>query len=120
MLDAALQTLSAGLFDARSPACYLPVNVDEVWTRDIGAPADWLAGDDGQWTMHAELTRREGELIEGSVWIFGRGTLIGYMRNVRAIRALQSASARRRRAAGGGDGGGDSEAGGTRRSSDGE
>ena len=105
----------------------MPVGIDEVYTRKVGATGaetEWLSSDEGQWTMHGELTRREGEIVEGSVWIYGRGTLIGMLRNVRAIRVSRPAgwlAARRRhqRRPTGGGAANEPTASDARRSSDG-
>jgi hypothetical protein len=45
LFDLALQTLSAGLFDVRSPVCYVPVRIEEVYSN---FPADWAADGEGQ------------------------------------------------------------------------
>lgn len=98
LFDLALQTLSAGLFDVRSTKCYVPVSIDEVYSN---FPSDWTADGQGnqtfivrnnlflgQWTFHGEVTKREGELVEGSVWIFARGVMIGHLKGIRAVRSL--------------------------------
>jgi hypothetical protein len=85
LFDLALQTLSAGLFDVRSTKCYVPIGINEVYSN---FPTDWTADGQGQWTFHGEVTKREGELVEGSVWIFARGVIIGHLKGIRAIRSI--------------------------------
>lgn len=89
LFDLALQTLSAGLFDARSAKCYVPIGIDEVYSN---FPTDWTSNDQGPWTFHGEVIRRDGDIVEGNVWIFTRGVMIGYLKGIRAVRVLAAAS----------------------------
>lgn len=89
LFDLALQTLSAGLFDARHTKLYIPISVDEVFSNF----PSWSSNDQGQWTFHGEVTKREKDIVEGNVYCFSRGTLVGHLKGIRAIRSFPTTQA---------------------------